>query len=249
MDHKPEWMDSGPKEAKIAEEMKNLVKESLKRKKSDRSSVRQQARKGARERPSTNASAGITQSNTLSTFVPEINSNSFAEIDDSIPGSAATSVTFPSTNEPTNDFGTSVLTEEDEDPALLQDRTRLLMHFFDHVFPTEYPFYRAHIFEGGRGWLMSLVMRSRPLYHAALSVSAYHQTALITAKSTQCRYQTWQAIQEHHTLALQELQKNMVDLRSREITLSIEDGVDVLASIVQLTSFEVGLRFHLPCPC
>lgn len=59
-------------------------------------------------------------------------------------------------------------------PTILADRrVRLSMHFLDHVFTIEFPFHNRSIFSGGRGWLLSLLIRTRPLYHAVLSVNAY----------------------------------------------------------------------------
>ena len=112
------------------------------------------------------------------------------------------------------------------------------MHFLDHVFPLEYPFYNPSIFDGGRGWILFLLMRMKPLYHAVLNISAYHHSALIRAKNSTCKFQTWNELQKHHTLALQELHQDMEELcGSRQDNL--DESIDVLASIVQMISFEV----------
>jgi hypothetical protein len=139
--------------------------------------------------------------------------------------------------------------EEDEQgsptpPKVLADhRVRLLMHFLDYVFPMEFSFYKPSIFEGGRGWLLSLLIRTKPLYHAALSVSAYHHSALYTARNLKCKMQTWNELQIHHTLALKELHEAMQEIdRGGEEGKSYVDGrIDALASIAQMISFEVRL--------
>jgi C6 transcription factor Pro1 len=53
------------------------------------------------------------------------------------------------------------------------DDSALLMHYLDVVFQLQNPHYRAHTAQG-RGWLFSLLVQTRPLYHGALALSAYH---------------------------------------------------------------------------
>ena len=51
----------------------------------------------------------------------------------------------------------------------LPDDSILLMHFLDSVFPLQYPMYKPEISEGERGWLLSLLLRAKSFYHAALT--------------------------------------------------------------------------------
>ena len=61
--------------------------------------------------------------------------------------------------------------------------TTLLMHFLDDIFPLQYPMYKPSVLEGGRGWLLPLVLRMQPLYHAALSFGAYYRTTALPSTS------------------------------------------------------------------
>jgi hypothetical protein len=132
-------------------------------------------------------------------------------------------------------------------PRVLADhRERLLMHFLDHVFPIEFPFYNPSIVDGGRGWLLSLLIRTSPLYHAALSVSAYHHSALNVAQNLRCKIQTWEELQKHHTLALKELHQIVLELiGSGGAKGSVNCRIEALASIVQMIAFEVCCPFTL----
>lgn len=67
-------------------------------------------------------------------------------------------------------------------PPISADDSVLLMHFLDNVFPLQYPMYKSGILEGGRGWLLTLLLRVKPLYHAALALRAYHRRSVILAK-------------------------------------------------------------------
>jgi len=52
------------------------------------------------------------------------------------------------------------------------------MHFLDHVFPLQYPFYKPNIADGGRGWLLVALLRTKPLYHIALAISIHYHRKL-----------------------------------------------------------------------
>ena len=139
---------------------------------------------------------------------------------------------------------------DDEDgrstpPRVLADhRERLLMHFLDHVFPIEFPFYNPSVSDSGRGWLLSLLIRTSPLYHAALSVSAYHHSALNVAQNLRCKIQTWAELQKHHTLALKELHQIVPELiTGGRAQGDVNCRINALASIVQMIAFEVCLPF------
>jgi hypothetical protein len=66
-------------------------------------------------------------------------------------------------------------------PSIPPSDAILLMHFLDHVFPLQYPMYHPSIVSGGRGWFLSLLLRTKPLYHAALALSSYHHGTVVYA--------------------------------------------------------------------
>lgn len=66
-------------------------------------------------------------------------------------------------------------------PAIPASEAMLLMHFLDNVFPLQYPMYHPTVVSGGRGWFLSLLLRTKPLYHAALALSSYHHGTVVYA--------------------------------------------------------------------
>ena len=58
------------------------------------------------------------------------------------------------------------------------------MHYLDIVFPLLFRFYNPLVSEGGRGWLLTILLRTKPLFHAALSLSAYHQKKLLAVDNS-----------------------------------------------------------------
>lgn len=63
----------------------------------------------------------------------------------------------------------------------------LLMHFLDNMFPVMYPMYKPSILSGGRGWLLAITLRIKPLYHAALAFGAYYRTITLSQVSPSSR--------------------------------------------------------------
>ena len=120
----------------------------------------------------------------------------------------------------------------------------LLMHYLDEVFHLQYPMYKPHIFEGGRGWLLALLLRTKPLYHASLAISSYHRRLSIYHQiSERCR--TLSVIQQARQVeaCLTEVQNALKSINHFIQHGTPNDGLGMVSSIVQLIFFEV--RFTL----
>jgi len=113
------------------------------------------------------------------------------------------------------------------------DDSILLMHYLDNVFPLQYPAYRPRVAEGGRGWLLSFLLRIKEFYHASLALSAYHRQELMSTSMSG----------EHQIVALSQLEKHMelclVLLRQSAHNSCKNNPVGIMASVVQLVFFEV----------
>jgi hypothetical protein len=117
------------------------------------------------------------------------------------------------------------------------DETILLMHFLDHVFALQYPMYNSGILEGGRGWLLSVLLRAKPLYHAALATSMHHRWTLISENLTPSARATALVRQEKY-----------LEISIKSVTESAQNscpavGLDIMITVMQLVFFEV---FILP---
>ena len=78
----------------------------------------------------------------------------------------------------------------------------LLMHYLDQVFPWQFPYHDSRSRLGNRGWLFLLLIQRGPLYHAALSLSSLHRSAIL---DTDEDIQRKQEALDHHSAALREL--------------------------------------------
>ena len=114
------------------------------------------------------------------------------------------------------------------------------MHFIDTVFPLQYPMYRPNIIEGGRGWLLSLLLRTKPLYHASLALSAYHRGSILLAASRhKCSASSTVDQENHLAICLSEFQQAIKDV-GQWVTMSCPSNIlGLMACVVQLIFFEV----------
>jgi hypothetical protein len=123
--------------------------------------------------------------------------------------------------------------------AVSAEESTLLMNFLDEIFPLQYPVYKPDILEGGRGWLLYLLLRTKPLYHAALALSSYHlMISGVSMISSECRVFSVVRKEERLAMCLQEVQRTIRDVQvfTKERT---HNALGLLASVVQLVFFEV----------
>lgn len=113
----------------------------------------------------------------------------------------------------------------------------LIMHYLDHVFFIQFRFYTPSLSSGGRGWLLSLLTRTKPLYHAAMSLSAFHRQSLLTLEQGHKETDHLDELQLRHNLTLNELQ---LFISANTANSAFDQNVQILACVVQLISFEVG---------
>lgn len=117
-----------------------------------------------------------------------------------------------------------------------------MMHFLDHVFPRQYPMYNPEILEGGRGWLLPLLMQSKPFHHAALASAAHHRWASTITNVSFSRQNEAIMQQGRHLEMCLEYLREAAENSCPWKNLGISTGV------LQLVFFEVTffiLRFYL----
>jgi hypothetical protein len=125
------------------------------------------------------------------------------------------------------------------------EESTLLMNFLDEIFPLQYPVYKPELLEGGRGWLLHLLLRTKPLYHAALALSSYHlMISGFSMISSECRVFSVVRKEERLAMCLQEVQRTIRDVQVFMKERS-HNALGLLASVVQLVFFEVFQSYLL----
>jgi hypothetical protein len=130
--------------------------------------------------------------------------------------------------------------------------SHLLMAYLDDVFPYHFPFYRPSKTDEGRGWLHSLLLRSKPLYKAALAVAAVYiqklPSVFVDPEPGRSLLSNMAGrADELYLDALVELQNCVSSLSRKTHEEGLTDGIEVLASIVHLIILEVCILMFSVC--
>ncbi|KAI1036728.1 hypothetical protein LB503_003439 [Fusarium chuoi] len=113
------------------------------------------------------------------------------------------------------------------------DEASLLMHYLDHVFPYQYPFFdKARL---SRGWLLWLLSKNGPLYRASMGLAALHQRSLLGETNNH------HLELEFHTKAVRQLQDFVSSIDINELRSENETLVEIITCGITLISFEVGV--------
>lgn len=111
----------------------------------------------------------------------------------------------------------------------------LLMHYFDYVFALQFRFLVQDLDKGGRGWLLWLLVKTGPLYQAALSLAALHQYTLRYRDQSE----KYVELHNYHSKALRDLQLFLQENQATNSVAETARHMEVLACGVSLISFEV----------
>jgi len=251
---RPGWMNGGVAEKDTIEVLRKKVKEttSLKRK-SRNSHGKAHHRRHADDKADNNVIQPSHSSRVSASLAnePTIDvSQSSARVIDWPPDQSRSPNGFVHEQ----DSGPDDFTLSNWKPPLGEDETGLLMHYLDYVFPLQFPFYKHSPASGGRGWLLSLLLKAEPLYHAALSVASYHQHYELYCEVFENRYGTSAMLNDlppcsrlnaqlrRHTLAIERLQQYLEKLRSKT-GMTLNEQIELLSCMVLLISLEVCLSF------
>lgn len=115
------------------------------------------------------------------------------------------------------------------------------MYFFDQVFPHQHHFYQPDhsIPDQGRGWLLAMILRTNHYHLSTLAISALHQNLFIDRRNVEQSKRSVETLEECHYLAVSDLQQELNRLLSLTGLEYLTLGLGMLASMIQLVSFEV----------
>ncbi|TEY71799.1 hypothetical protein BOTCAL_0086g00170 [Botryotinia calthae] len=239
---KPDWMDNGPREKEMANSIKQIVKHTSRR-------------KGRLTGSNGGPNNGVNTETSIINIAPKTATaptriTSTASEDTVYQKSS--SVSSPARSSPSASAETSMGTTPESGnnffgtPAITSNEAALLMHFVDNVFPLQYPMYKPEVAEGGRGWLLSLLLNIKPLYHASIGLSAYHRGVVLReASSGGCTKPSIAEQESHLAICLTEFQEAIRSAQDypkdgvygREICVG--SSLAIMACVVQLVFFEL----------
>jgi hypothetical protein len=99
--------------------------------------------------------------------------------------------------------------------------------------------YKPGILEGGRGWLHSLLLQTKPLYHSALAFSAYHRRTILSAMlSPQSQVAALVQQAKHFDICIKQVNGFSQDSCSK-------NGLGIAFAVAQLVFFQVSIFLSL----
>jgi C6 transcription factor Pro1 len=125
------------------------------------------------------------------------------------------------------------------------------MHYLGFILPLQFLFYQHSVADGGRGWLLALLLQTRPLYHAALSLAAWHRKATMRCESVECgpaheenggkeEGKGFKSEQQLYGLSIAGLRGRIESLSQKGPDDGLKDSIEALAYIVQLILLEAS---------
>jgi hypothetical protein len=249
---KPAWMDRGPKEREVAKSLRDTVKNTLSLQRSRLSRQPDAARRipshepapqfnfNGEESSSTDHSAAPplfdTSSNAATTGpYGSHSSRESSEVLNSLTEEKAGATRSELVNPILSKDSWSILPDHFE-----EDQAGLLMHFFDHVLPLQFRFYNPSVLEGGRGWLLSILTRTKPLYLVALNLAAYHQQSILVRGNRILCTASLEKLQERHIECIKALRCHLEKFSAAD-SHSSDDCIESMACITLLIALEVSL--------
>ncbi|KAK4948580.1 hypothetical protein LTR10_012584 [Elasticomyces elasticus] len=116
----------------------------------------------------------------------------------------------------------------------------LVVYYLDHIYPRLVPYLESSAGGNGRGWLLNLFLRTKPLFTAAICLSACDKAQFVLGPLSDIP-------QANHDLEMQHLQ-SVAGLRGHLYQLSkkagasqMAAGVEALACIMHLILFELWI--------
>jgi hypothetical protein len=212
---KPEWLDGGAKERDMVVKIQHSVKQETSRKRRLRIERREVFKENGRGHNSHPQNGDS-----------EIHSNS---------GEAL--------NKPANTISASNRRNIVPETAIDEEEESLLMHYLDYVFPLQFRFYQPLPSTGGRGWLLSILLRTKPLYYAAITLSAYHRQSVTCQRDTRIKC-TLGDLLNRHIQAIKELRLFLEGFGPNSLPNTLPELVEIIACMALLVSLEVRL-FHV----
>lgn len=219
---KPEWMDGSTRQEEMAERLKREIKEKSNRRRGERATHISSGRVSVVEAPTgKHPTAG-----------PDVRNTSEGSPD-------ASAIWLQRGTDYT-------LTRKDacENIVLTQPDTILLMFYLEHLLPFLFPFYSPSFLQGGRAWILEMMISSPVVRQATLCQSSYFFSL---ARETANHNRVWEKVLKQTKDAFQMLRYSMETIHSSSIIEHLHDAVRIMTSIIQVQRFEIAILSFKNC--
>lgn len=120
-----------------------------------------------------------------------------------------------------------------------EEEINLVMYYLDHNFPRFCPFFEYTPTNDGRGWLLNLFLRTKPLCSLAVCIAACDKAQLVLGPLNETP-QTHLDLEMQHIQIVADLRDHLHRLAESENAEKMSTTVEALACIMHLILFEVS---------
>jgi hypothetical protein len=228
---KPEWMDGGVRQEEMAERLKREIKEKAHRRRGERT-VHVSGDRVSGDRVSV-AEAITGKLIVLPQRPPRDLATSLGDL------LKATPDIHNDVNRPQRGADCT-LTSKDVRESIPFGRsdTILLTFYLEHLLPFLFPFYRPSLLQGGRAWILEMMISSPVVRQATLCQSAYFFSL---ARGTANCDVVWETVLTQTRDAFEVLRQALQVIDGSGITEHLHGTVRIMTSIMQVQRFEIAI--------
>jgi len=125
-----------------------------------------------------------------------------------------------------------------------QSDTVLMTFYIEHLMPLVFPFYCPSIMDGGRAWMLELMLKSPVVRQSTLCQSSYFFNI---ARGAECRTELCNTILAQYGDASGVLRHALQVLLDSDVASHLHGAVRVLVSIMQLQRFQIAMSSFEKC--
>ncbi|KAF5967095.1 Zn(2)-C6 fungal-type DNA-binding domain-containing protein [Fusarium coicis] len=118
------------------------------------------------------------------------------------------------------------------------------MIYMDQGFPFLFPFYAPSMIQGGRAWVLDILRHNKTVFHAAMSLSTYFFTLVLSIENMSeyqvCRQNIWTQLEGYASDAITNLQTEVLAMNQQE-SISLVQRAHAMQSIAQQKFLEMAM--------
>ncbi|TVY75928.1 Pestheic acid cluster transcriptional regulator, partial [Lachnellula suecica] len=121
---------------------------------------------------------------------------------------------------------------------------RFMMFYLDHFFPFLFPFYKPPLLEGGRTWILELVVGNQAMWHTTLCLSTYFVSVALDGTISGhivCKTLAWEKLLHQMGVTFMMLHQNLQEIVSSNTQDLVVKTSRIMGSIIQLQRFEISV--------
>ncbi|KAI3322971.1 fungal-specific transcription factor domain-containing protein [Xylariaceae sp. AK1471] len=229
---KPDWMDGGVRQEEMAEKLKREVKERGHRRLGSRA-THISSDGAAFGRATTSARTVLPQTVSTQPMSDAFELSPLSHSGGIEPCPKAFDVTTP--RRAVCQFATSGARDG---VAFGSSDAILIMFYIEHVLPFLFPFYHPPLLQGGRAWVLEMMISSPVVRQATLCQSSYFFSL---SRDTANGEVDWEIVLAQTREAFEVLRQSLQVINSSNITEHVHGAVRVMSSIMQVQRFEIAV--------